>query len=104
MVCAAAMIGASMQAPLSGLALVLELTHSGFGLMVPMMAATGIATLVAFHVDGYSIYSARLPAHTADSAPAASAGSQAQQTSRSDPGRALPARPGTPKREYDGPA
>ena len=61
MVSAAAMIGASMQAPLSGLALVLELTHSGFGLMVPMMAATGIATLVAFHVDGYSIYSARLP-------------------------------------------
>ena len=70
MVGAAAMIGAAMQAPLSGLALVLELTHSGFGLMVPMMAATLIATLVAFHVDGYSIYSARLPAYTADSAPA----------------------------------
>ena len=70
MVCAAAMIGAAMQAPLSGLALVLELTHSGFGLMVPMMAATGIATLVAFHVDGYSIYSARLPAFADDSAPA----------------------------------
>ena len=71
MVGAAAMIGASLQAPLSGLALVLELTHSGFGLMVPMTAATAIATLVAFHVDGYSIYSARLPAYTADSAPAA---------------------------------
>ena len=71
MVGAAAMIGAAMQAPLSGLALVLELTHSGFGLMVPMMAATGIATLVAFHVDGYSIYSARLPAFADDSAPAA---------------------------------
>ena len=28
--------------------------------MVPMMAATATATLVAFHVDGYSIYSARL--------------------------------------------
>jgi len=69
MVCAAAMIGAAMQAPLSGLALVLELTHSGFGLMVPMMAATAIATLVAFHVDGYSIYSARLPAATENSAP-----------------------------------
>ena len=91
MVSAAAMIGAAMQAPLSGLALVLELTHSGFGLMVPMMAATGIATLVAFHIDGYSIYSARLPACTPDSTPAASAGSQAQQTPRSDPGRALPA-------------
>jgi len=73
MVCAAAMIGAAMQAPLSGLALVLELTHSGFGLMVPMMAATAIATLVAFHVDGYSIYSARLPAYTESSAPAGTA-------------------------------
>jgi CIC family chloride channel protein len=69
MVGAAAMIGASMQAPLSGLALVLELTHSGFGLMAPMIAATAIATLVAFHVDGYSIYSARLPAFAPDSAP-----------------------------------
>ena len=69
MVGAAAMIGASMQAPLSGLALVLELTHSGFGLVVPMMAATAIATLVAFHLDGYSIYSARLPAFAPDSAP-----------------------------------
>ena len=74
---AAAMIGAAMQAPLSGLALVRELTHSGFGLMVPMMTATATATLVAFHVDGYSIYSARLPAHTEDSAPAAPAGSRA---------------------------
>ena len=54
-----------------------KLTHSGFGLMVPMMAATGTATLVAFHVDGYSIYSARLPAYAADSAPAAPAGNQA---------------------------
>jgi chloride channel protein, CIC family len=63
MVGASAMIGASLQAPLSGLALVLELTHSGFGLMVPMTAATTIATLVAFHLDGYSIYSARLPAY-----------------------------------------
>ena len=74
---AAAMIGTAMQAPLSGLALVLELTHSGFGLMVPMMAATATATLVAFHVDGYSIYSARLPAYAENGAPAAPAGSQA---------------------------
>jgi len=62
MVGAAAMIGASMQAPLAGLALVLELTRSGFPLTVPMMAATVIATAVARYVDGYSIYSARLPA------------------------------------------
>ena len=61
MVGAAAMIGAAMQAPITALALVLELTHSGFGLMVPMLAATVTATAVAFYVDGYSIYSARLP-------------------------------------------
>ncbi len=54
-----------------GLGLSSELTHSGFGLMVPMLAAAATATLVAFHVDGYSIYSARLPAYTADGAPAA---------------------------------
>jgi H+/Cl- antiporter ClcA len=36
---AAAMIAAAMQAPLAGLALVLELTHTGFALMVPMIIA-----------------------------------------------------------------
>ncbi len=59
---AAAMIGASMQAPITGLALVLELTHGGFALMVPIIAATVIATALTRHIDGYSIYSARLPA------------------------------------------
>jgi H+/Cl- antiporter ClcA len=58
---AAAMIGAVMQAPLAGLVLVLELTHSGFSLAVPMVAAVVIATLLVRQVDGYSIYSARLP-------------------------------------------
>jgi chloride channel protein, CIC family len=58
---AVAMLGAAMQAPLASLALVLELTHSGFRIMVPMLAATVIATLVARYIDGYSIYSARLP-------------------------------------------
>ena len=62
MVGAAAMLGASMQAPLAALALVLELTHSGFQIMVPMIAAVVIATAVTRHVDGYSIYSARLAA------------------------------------------
>jgi chloride channel protein, CIC family len=41
--------------------LVLELTHSGFSLAIPMMAATAIATLLVRQIDGYSIYSARLP-------------------------------------------
>jgi H+/Cl- antiporter ClcA len=62
MVSAAAMLGASMQAPLAALALVLELTHSGFQVMAPMIAAVVIATAVTRHVDGYSIYSARLAA------------------------------------------
>jgi CIC family chloride channel protein len=62
MIGAAAMIGAGMQAPLAALALVVELTHSGFDLMVPMMVATVLATLVARTIDGYSIYSARLAA------------------------------------------
>ena len=58
---AAAMIGASMQAPLAGLVLVAELTHGGFAIMIPMMCATLIATFLVRHIDGYSIYSARLP-------------------------------------------
>ena len=66
MVGAAAMIGASMQAPLTGLVLVLELTNSGFAIMVPMMAATVAASVVVRRIDGYSIYSARLPAADAD--------------------------------------
>jgi CIC family chloride channel protein len=58
---AAAMMGAAMQAPLAGLVIVFELTHSGFSLAIPMMAATVIATFLVRQVDGYSIYSARLP-------------------------------------------
>ena len=59
---AAAMLGAAMQAPLAGLALIMELTHGGFGIMIPLILATVTATAVARHIDGYSIYSARLRA------------------------------------------
>lgn len=62
---AAAMLGAAMQAPLAGLALILELTGGGFAIMIPMVAATVAATAVARYVDGYSIYSARLRARPA---------------------------------------
>lgn len=58
---AAAMMGAAMQAPMAGLALMIELAGNGFSLMVPMAAATATATVVAYYIDGYSIYSARLP-------------------------------------------
>jgi H+/Cl- antiporter ClcA len=50
-----------MQAPLVGIVLVLELTHSGFSIMIPILCATLIATFLVRHIDGYSIYSARLP-------------------------------------------
>jgi H+/Cl- antiporter ClcA len=43
---------------------VLELTHSGFNLVIPMVVAVAIATFVVRQIDGYSIYSARLPRHT----------------------------------------
>ncbi len=59
---ASAMIGAGMQAPLAALALMLELTHGGFSIMVPMVAATAVATWVTRHIDGYSIYTGRLAA------------------------------------------
>jgi H+/Cl- antiporter ClcA len=64
MVCAAAMMGAAMQAPLTGLVMMLELIQGGFPLLVPMLLATGIATIVTRQIDGYSIYSARLRAQT----------------------------------------
>jgi H+/Cl- antiporter ClcA len=58
---AAAMLAASMQAPLSGMVLVMELTHGGFNIMLPMLVATALATWTVRVLDGYSIYSARLP-------------------------------------------
>lgn len=60
---AAAMIGSSMQAPLAGMVLTLELSQSGFSLMLPMLTAVVISTYLVRQVDGYSIYSARLPRH-----------------------------------------
>jgi CIC family chloride channel protein len=62
LIVAAAMLGAAMQAPLTGLVLILELTGSGYSLMIPMIIATVLATVVARQLDGYSIYSARLRA------------------------------------------
>ena len=59
---AAAMLGAAMQAPLAGLALMIELTGSGVAILIPMVAATVTATAVVRYIDGYSIYTARLRA------------------------------------------
>ncbi len=59
---AAAMIGAAMQAPLAAVVLVVELTGTSNAIIVPMVIATAIATGITRRLDGYSIYSARLPA------------------------------------------
>jgi H+/Cl- antiporter ClcA len=66
---AAAMTGAAMQAPLSALVLVLELTGTTQPILVPMILATVLATGVTRRLDGYSIYSARLPQHRPDQEP-----------------------------------
>lgn len=58
---ASAMVGAAMQAPLAAVVLVLELTRTAEPIVVPMIVATAVATLIVRHLDGYSIYSARLP-------------------------------------------
>jgi H+/Cl- antiporter ClcA len=58
------MIGAAMQTPLAALALVVELTRTADTLIVPMVIATMLATAVARYLDGYSIYSCRLPAQS----------------------------------------
>lgn len=68
---AAAMLGAAIQGPLAAVALVIELTHTGFGIMVPIIAAVFLATAIARRIDGYSIYSARLPAAAPDGEPRA---------------------------------
>jgi H+/Cl- antiporter ClcA len=63
------MLGAAMHAPLSGLAFILDLTHGGFPVMIPMIAAAVLATATARRIDGYSIYTARLRAHPVRAAP-----------------------------------
>ncbi len=58
---ASAALGAGLQAPLTGLVLILELTHTGLQITVPIILITFIATSISRKLDGYSIYSARLP-------------------------------------------
>ena len=55
-----AFLAASMQGPLAGAVLVLELTHHFDALMVPTLIAVTEATVVARRLGAHSIYSARL--------------------------------------------
>lgn len=57
---AAAILAASMQAPVSSVALVVELTSHEVALMVPMLLAVVLASFVARLLDDRSIYSAPL--------------------------------------------
>ena len=62
----AAVLAASMQAPLAAVVLLLELTHKVDGLMVPMLLAVVEATVISRMLRARSIYSARLPGSTVD--------------------------------------
>ena len=55
-----AFLAASMQGPLSGTVLVLELSRHFDALMVPTLLAVALATIVARRLGAQSIYSARL--------------------------------------------
>ena len=57
-----AFLAASMQGPLSGTVLVLELSRHFDALMVPTLLAVAIATVIARRLGAKSIYSARLGA------------------------------------------
>jgi len=56
----AAVLAGSMQGPIAAVVLLLELTHSADGLMVPILLAVAEATIVARLLGAQSIYSARL--------------------------------------------
>ncbi len=56
----AAFLAAAMQGPLSGMVLMLELTHNFDSLMVPTLLAVTEATVISRRIGAPSIYSARL--------------------------------------------
>jgi CIC family chloride channel protein len=62
----AAVLAASMQGPLSAVVLMLELTHTADGLIVPILLAVAEATIVSRVLGAPSIYSARIHSPGAD--------------------------------------
>ena len=60
MIGGAAFLAAAMQGPLSGVVLMLELTHNFDSLMAPTLLAVTIATVISRRLGAPSIYSARL--------------------------------------------
>jgi H+/Cl- antiporter ClcA len=70
----AAVLAASMQGPIAAVVLMLELTHHGEALMVPVLLAVAEATIVARLFGAPSIYSARLSVGDEHPVPPAPAG------------------------------
>ena len=66
----AAVLAASMQGPVSAVVLILELTHTADGLMVPILLAVAEATIVARVLGAQTIYSARLTDDASETADA----------------------------------
>lgn len=60
LIAAAAMMAAAMEAPMTGVVFVIELTGRGLDTIVPILIAVVGATLTARHLNLRSIYSARL--------------------------------------------
>lgn len=54
-------LGPGLQAPLTGLVLILEYIRTTGSLIVPIVTATATATTVHRYLDGHPIYSVRLP-------------------------------------------
>ncbi len=66
MIGGAAVLAASIQAPLAAIVLLRELTHKVDGLMAPMLLAVVEATVLSRLLRAHSIYSARLPGTSVD--------------------------------------
>jgi len=74
---AAAVLAASLQGPLTAVVRLLELTHQGQALMVPILLAVTEATVLTRLIGAPSIYSARLGDEVVGGAQQASKGQQA---------------------------
>lgn len=57
---AAAVLGATMQAPIAAIVLILELTHHDVGILVPILIAVGGASLTMRFFDRRSVYTGQI--------------------------------------------
>jgi chloride channel protein, CIC family len=83
----AAVLAASMQGPLAAVVLLLELTHHGDALLVPMLLAVVEATVLTRVLGTPSIYSARISAGTGAGAEGAAQAPDHAQAASEQAGR-----------------